>query len=67
MSEIHHHHHHQSLNREGHLSTTGDFATSFLHFSLFSVALWDLLNSRFFSMMKMGRGSDQECWKTYKR
>ena len=39
-------HHHQSLNREGHWGTTDDFATSFLHSSLFSTALWDLLNSR---------------------
>ena len=46
-SDIHsHHHHHQSLNREGHWGTTDDFATSFLHFSLFSTALWDLPNSR---------------------
>ena len=43
---IHHHHHHQSLNREGRWDTTDDFATSFLHFSLFSTALWDLPNSR---------------------
>ena len=43
---IHHHHHHQSLNREGRWWTTDDFATSFLHFSLFSTALWDLPNSR---------------------
>ena len=42
----HHHHHHQSLNREGRWGTTGDFATSFLHFSLFSTALWDLPNTR---------------------
>ena len=42
----HHHHHHQSLNREGRLGTTDDFATSFLHFSPFSTALWDLPNSR---------------------
>ena len=41
-----HHHHHQSLNREGRLGTTNDFATSCLHFSLFSTALWDLPNSR---------------------
>ena len=39
-------HHHQSLNREGSWDTTDDFATSFLHFSLFSTALWDLPNSR---------------------
>ena len=39
-----HHHHHQSLNREGRWGTTDDFAISFLHFSLFSTALWDLLN-----------------------
>ena len=42
----HHHHHHLSLNREGSWGTTGDFATSFLQFSLFSTALWDLANSR---------------------
>ena len=36
------HHHHQSLNRKGRWGTTDDFATSFLHFSLFSTALWDL-------------------------
>ena len=42
----HHHHHHQSLNREGRWGTTDDFATSFLHFSLFSAALWNLANSR---------------------
>ena len=41
-----HHHHHQSLNREGRWGTTDDFATNFLHFSLFSTALWDLANSR---------------------
>ena len=39
-------HYHQSLNREGRWGTTDDFATSFLHFSLFSTALWDLPNSR---------------------
>ena len=42
---FHHHHHHQSLNREGRWGTTDDFATSFLHFSLFSTALWNLQNS----------------------
>ena len=29
-----------------HWGTTDDFATSFLHFSLFSSALWNLANSR---------------------
>ena len=43
--KFNHHHHHQSLNREGPWGTTDDFATSFLHFSLFSTALWDLPNS----------------------
>ena len=38
-NSLHHHHHHQSLNREGRWGTTDDFATSFLHFSLFSTAL----------------------------
>ena len=42
----HYHHHHQSPNREGRWDTTDDFAISFLHFSLFSTALWDLPNSR---------------------
>ena len=42
----HHHHHHQSLNREGRWGTTDDFAISFLHFPLFSTALWDLTNCR---------------------
>ena len=37
---------HLSLNREGRWITTDDFAASFLHFSLFSTALWDLANSR---------------------
>ena len=37
---------HLSLNREGRWGTTDDFATSFLNFSLFSTALWDLVNSR---------------------
>ena len=41
-----HHHYHLSLNREGRWGTTDDFATSFLHFPLFSTALWDLANSR---------------------
>ena len=40
------HHHHQSHNCEGRLGTTDNFATSFLHFALFSTALWDLANSR---------------------
>ena len=42
----HHYHHHQSLHRECCRGTTDDFATSFLHFPLFSTALWDLPNSR---------------------
>ena len=37
---------HLSLNREGCWDIKYDFATSFLHFSLFSTALWDLANSR---------------------
>ena len=41
-----HHHHHQSPNREGRWGTTDDFGTSFLHFSLFSTAFWDLPSSR---------------------
>ena len=42
----HHHHHHYSLNHKGRWGTTDNFATSFLQFSLFSTALWDLPNSR---------------------
>ena len=42
----HYHHHHLFLNRDGRLGTTDDFSTSFLQFSLFSTALWDLANSR---------------------
>ena len=37
---------HLSLNREGRWGTTDNFATGFLHISLFSIALWDLANSR---------------------
>ena len=37
---------HLSLDREGRWGTTDDFATSFLHFSLLSTALWDLANFR---------------------
>ena len=37
---------HLPLNREGRWDTADDFATSFLHFSLFSTALCDLANSR---------------------
>ena len=35
-----------SLNREGRWGTTDDFTTSFLHFSPFPTAFWDLANSR---------------------
>ena len=41
-----HHHYYQFLNRVGRWGTTDDFATSFLHFSLFFTALWDLPNFR---------------------
>ena len=41
-----HHHRHLSLNREGRWGTTDDFATIFLHLSLFSAALCDLACSR---------------------
>ena len=34
------------INREGRWGTTDDFTTNFLHFPLFSTALWDLPNSR---------------------
>ena len=42
----HHYHYHQYLNHEGRWGTKDDFTTSFLHISLFSIALWDLPNSR---------------------
>ena len=34
------------LTAGGRCGTTDDFATSFLNFSMFSKALWDLANSR---------------------
>ena len=37
---------HLSLICEGRWGITDDFATSFLHFSLLSTALWDLANSK---------------------
>ena len=43
---FHHHHHHLSLNREGRWGTTDNFAASFLHFSRFSTAPWDLAKAR---------------------
>ena len=48
LKTIHHHHHHHHLffNHKGCWGTIDDFATSFLRFSLFSIALWDLANSR---------------------
>ena len=47
--QYHHHlhnHHHLSHYRAGRFGTRDDFTTSFLHFSLFSTARWDLANSR---------------------
>ena len=60
-SQHHHHHHHLSLNHEGRWDTTDDFATCFLHFPLFSTALWDLANSRpvHSSMLSSQHGSQQ--------
>ena len=40
------HYHNLSLKLDGRWGTTDDFITSFLHFPLFSTALWDLVNSR---------------------
>ena len=37
---------HLSPNRWGRWDTTDDFTARFIHFSLFSTALWDLANSR---------------------
>ena len=37
---------HLFFNRGGRWSTTDDFTTSFLHFSLFSTVLWDLASSK---------------------
>ena len=39
-------HLHLSLNHESCWGTTDDFKTSLRHFSLFSTALWDLVNPR---------------------
>ena len=47
------HYHHQSLICEGRWGTTDDFATSFLHFPLFSTALWDLPNSRHVNSLRL--------------
>ena len=47
------HHHHQSLNRKGCWGTTDDFATSFLHVSLFSTALLDLPNYYHLSFLNL--------------
>ena len=67
---------HLSPNREGRWSTTDDFATSFLHVSLFSTALCDLaisrpvqslmLSSHLFlhSFQKHTKGSKERCWIT---
>ena len=38
--------HYRSRNHRGRWGTTDDFTTSFLHFSLFSTALWDLASTR---------------------
>ena len=46
FSMMHHHNHHLSLNCEGYWGNTDDFTTSFLHFFLLFIALWDLANSR---------------------
>ena len=46
LSGMLHRHHHLFLNHKGRWGTTADFATSFLHFSLFFTALGDLANSR---------------------
>ena len=41
-----HYHHHLSRNRVGRLGTTDDFSTRFIQFSLLSIALWNLANSK---------------------
>ena len=58
---FHRHHHHLFLNREGLRGTTDDFTTSFLHFSLFSTALWDLANSRPVHSLMLGEGHVYKC------
>ena len=52
---------HLSLNHEGHLGTTDDFATSFLHFSLFCTAPWDLVNSRPVHSLMLSSTSSSDC------
>ena len=58
-----HNHHHLSFNREGRWGTTDDFSTSFLHFSMFSTALWDLPNSR--PVHSLMLSNDTKCEQTY--
>ena len=43
---LHLHRLHLSFYHGGRWGTTDDFTTTFLHFSLFFTALWDLANSR---------------------
>ena len=54
------HHHHLSLNCKECWGTTDVFKTTFLHFSLFFTALWDLLNSRPVHSLLL----PSHCWKT---
>ena len=56
-----HHHHHLSLNREGCWGTTDYFTPSFLHFSLFSTARWDLANSRLVHSLMLSSHSSFVC------
>ena len=53
---------HLFLNREGRWGTTEDFATSFLHFSLFFTALSDLANFRPVHYLMLSSTSSSVCF-----
>ena len=55
------HHPIYPLTDEGRWGTTDDFATSFLHFPLFSTALWDLANSRPVHSLMLSSTSSSVC------
>ena len=52
---------HLSLNHEGCWGTTDDFITNFLHFSVFSTALWDFVNSTPVHSLMLSSTSSSVC------
>ena len=60
--------HHLSINREGRLGTTDDFATSFLHLSLFSTAPWNCFTLDYdktnLSLVAINWKHSHICWRT---